>query len=243
MAGGGGSLISAEVRKVLAFIAGQQLVLGAHVRVLLQAEGSDAGACLVALVAGGLVRRDRLHNQPDAFRITSKGLSELGSSVAVPSLVWQRRHAAGVAWLWLAAHSGTFGSAQQVLSEREMRALDQTTSDSPDPQRERPVNVAHDDAEQRLFGVRIEGANTDPRPLHYPDLMLITSEGRVAVELQLAAASPRTLGPKITAYAANPEIVRALYLVADPATGSSLLRAAAGVGLSDFVRVQQVRVG
>jgi hypothetical protein len=236
-------VISAEEQRLLVFIAAQDLVLGAHVRSLLEAEGIDADAALAALVAGGLVRRERLHSQPHAFRITRKGLSELGRDATPPPLVWHRRHAVGVAWLWLAAHSGTFGSAQQVLSEREMRALDQTTSDSPDSQRERAANVAHDDAEKRLLGVRVEGANTDPRPLHYPDLMLITSEGRVAVELQLSAASPRTLGPKITAYAANPEIVRALYLVADPATGTSLLRAAAGVGLSDFVRVQQVRVG
>ncbi len=73
--------------------------------------------------------------------------------------------------------------------------------------------------------------------------MLITSQGLVAVELQLSAPSPTTVGPSIMAYASNPKIARALYLVADPAAGSSLLRLAAGIGLSDFITVQQVRVG
>ncbi|MDQ6821459.1 MAG: hypothetical protein M3076_14185 [Actinomycetota bacterium] len=191
-------LTSAEARKVLAFIAGQQLVLGAHVRALLRAGGADADARLTALVAAGLVRRDRLYSEPDTFRITSKGLSELGRDGAPPPLVWHRRHAAGVAWLWLAAHSGTFGQVQQVLSEREMRALDDTSSDSPEWQRERAPSVAGARAEQ-LFGVRVEGANTDPPSLHYPDLILGTSHGRVVVELQLSAASRMTLGPRITA--------------------------------------------
>ncbi len=44
-------------------------------------------------------------------------LGELSSNAAVPSLAWHRRHAVGVAWLWLAASRGTFGRVQQVLSD------------------------------------------------------------------------------------------------------------------------------
>ncbi len=78
-------MISAEDRRVLAFIAAQPLVLSAHVRVLLGEDGTDADTRLAALVAGGLVRRDRLNSQPDTFRITSKGLGvgteRVGSSL------------------------------------------------------------------------------------------------------------------------------------------------------------------
>jgi hypothetical protein len=174
-------MLSAEDRQLLAFIASQRLVLGAQARLLLGGGTADADARLAPLVTAGLARRDRLHGHPDAFRITSKGLSLLLSSAPVPSPAWHRRHAIGEGWLWLAAHSGTFGSAQQVVSEREMRSLEQASSEQAGSPGDRGAEAAFTVVAPEHFGVPVRDPTSDQSHLHYPNLMLITNQGWVAV--------------------------------------------------------------
>jgi hypothetical protein len=233
-------------RKILAFVATQQLVVAAHVQTLLADDtGRHTEKSLATLAAAGQLRRGRFFPcDPGHYQITTAGLNALGSDLPPPRLdLRSYRHDIGVAWLHLAAAAGTFGRVETVLPRRQLESHDQAhqargstvqVDDRRDPPRP-PVAAG-----RPLFGARLQSAGQDEAAeLHYPDLLLIAAGNqRVAVELELTSNGRRRREMTLARYGANPNITAVLCLSDDPAIRSAIKRTAARLGLSDLVRVQ-----
>ncbi len=220
--------ITERDRQLLAFVARHRFVLSTHVQALLGISAAAASARLRALSAAGMLSHGRLlHQQPAHHQITSKGLALIGSDLPRPRFDLRcYEHDAGVAWLWLAARSGTFGALREVLSERQLRSRD-----------------AKPDGRRNPLGVRLGGAGPGGRErLHYPDLLLTTANGRrIAVELELSSKG-RVRREKILAgYGADPRIDAVVYFAESPQLARSIRASAARLGISQLVHVQRVR--
>jgi len=128
-----------------------------------------------------------------------------------------------------------------VYCEREMRVADEkaaATGPTVDPGWSPAIRAK---AEDSSFGTRLDGgAPSSPARFHYPDLMLVVPQGRVAVELQLTPIGRRPLESILTAYALKPSIAVVLYLVQDGAIGDAVQAVAASLGLARPVHVQRV---
>jgi hypothetical protein len=215
---------------LLAFAAEHRVVLAAHVQGLLGISAGAASARLRALTNAGYLRRERKLIGPGCYLIERKGLGAIGSKLPRPRDVdlATYKHDVGLAWLWLAAARGAFGSLQGVVSERQMRSHDGRAED-----RSRPLGV-------RLSGVGPHGGVRR----HYPDLLLQTGTGhRVAIELELTPKSRARRQEILGGYAADARIDAVLYLVEQKSTGRAIARTAAAVGISSLVHVQQVSFG
>lgn len=114
-------------REVLQFLAAHRLALAEHVMVLLRGKNHElAKRRLRRLLAAELVRRERvMRSEPDCFLITPAGLDSIGSDLPPPEFDPRYRHDVGVAWLWLAARGGAFGSPNRIVTERELRSSDE----------------------------------------------------------------------------------------------------------------------
>ncbi len=214
-------------RRVLAFAAEHRVVLTAQVGVLLGTSAETARGRLRALRDAGYIRSESGVPGPTCYLIERKGLAAIGSRLPRPRDVdlGTYRHDVGLAWLWLAAHRGMFGTLRDVISERGMRSHDGRRH-----QRSSPLGV-------RLAGVGPHGGERR----HYPDLLLRCRTGhRVAVELELTT-KPRAHREKILGgYALDSRIDAVLYLVCDQRVGQAIERSAAAVGIAPMVIVQPV---
>jgi hypothetical protein len=213
-------------RELLAFAAEHRFVLSAHAQALLGVSASVAQARLRALKSVGVLSGERdFYRQPTYHQVTSKGLAAIGSDLSRPrfdlSAYW---HDVGVAWLWLAARAGTFGSLRDVVSERRMRSSDS----SPDP----PAQP---------FGVRLGGFGAGGRQrLHYPDLLLRTAEGHtVAIELELSGKKRTRLEGILGGYGLDRAIDAVVYFVNDAALARVVKTSAERLGLSSVIHVQR----
>jgi hypothetical protein len=224
-------------RLVLEFIAEHRLVLASHVQALLGASTAAAARRLRALVAAGLLSTDTLfHRHPACFQITRHGLGVVQSRLPRPKLDYRNyAHDVGVAWLWLAARAGSFGTIAHVISEREMRSRDgsarnQTTSGATD---------------RAPLGVPLGGFGPDAKlRLHYPDLLLVDARGRrIAVELELTPKNRARREKIIGGYAADARVDGVLYLVTDARVGRALRETARRFGFERRLQVQQVQFG
>jgi len=132
-------------------------------------------------------------------------------------------HDVGVAWLWLAARAGTFGPLRDVIGERRMRSLDATAPPSAQP-----------------HAVRLGGVGASGRErLHYPDLLLVTPEGkRIAVELELSSKGRRRREQILSGYAADVHVDAVLYLVRSRQLGRAIQASARRMEISPLVHVQ-----
>jgi hypothetical protein len=185
---------------------------------------TDAAAKqLSTLSADGLLSRERCAvAEASRFRITPAGADVIGSRLATPGFDPRVRHALGVGWLWLMATVGSFGSVDRVLTERQMRWVDcREGSEAP--------------------AAPLEEFGGGPGA-HYPNLMLLTKQGRIAVELVLDAPAPRVLEPVLHAYAADVRLSAVLFLVSDPWVGRLVQSVAAWLELSPLVHVQPAMV-
>ena len=110
---------------MLEFAAEHRLILAAHAAAL--DDVSDAAA---ARRLSELTRRisplQRELRGPGCYLIDRSGLKAIGSDLPRPRDLDLAcyRHDVGLGWLWLAAHAGTFGPLDELLSEREMRSHD-----------------------------------------------------------------------------------------------------------------------
>ncbi len=231
-------------RRILGYMACHPLVLVSHVRALLGVQEREVTERLDALVAAGLVRNGpRLRHQRAGYQITAGGLREIGSELAVPRLdlrgYWQ---GIGVAWLSVAAHQGQFGEVDRVFCEREMRVADDRSAAAGQPV-DPGCSPVRSKAAEASFAIRLDGAVSDPQaPVHYPDVVLVLPQGRVAVELQLSPVSAGSLETMLIAYARKSSIAVVLYLVQDGAVGDAVQAAAARLGLARLVHVQRFRL-
>lgn len=223
-------LITDRDRLILNLAAEHRLILPGHVGALLGVTPSTAGARLRALASGGyLVRRRLLAGQPACFQITRNGLAIIGSALPTPRIDLSTYvHDVGLAWICLAARSGTLGPVREVLSERTLRSRDGA----------RPPGSALEP-----LGVRLGGMGPGGRErLHYPDLLLITpQEGRIAVELELSAKGRSRRERILAGYGSDARIDGVLYLVDRPALARSIQTSARRLGISPRVHIQWVR--
>jgi hypothetical protein len=214
--------------QVLRFIAEHRLALAAHVRALLGASEAAVDRRLRELkVAGFVTRRNVFHRQPACYQITRDGLAVIGSRFPRPRLDLScYAHDVGVAWLWLLARAGRLGPAVEVLSERRMRAQDRAR----DPHAE-PLAV-------RLGGYGQRGAER----LHYADLLLVSAQRRIAIELELTGKGRGRTERILMGYALDSRIDAVLYLVDRAALAESIERAARRAGIERQVHVQPFRL-
>jgi hypothetical protein len=222
---------------VLEFVAEHRLVLPNHVQALLDVSATTAARRLRALEQAGLVGRETLfYRYPAHYRIERRGLELVGSRLPVPRQSLNIAHDVGVAWLWLAARRGAFGSLSGVVSERAMRSRDGVEAHA------RQVTGR---SEAEPLGVRLSGPDSRGRPrLHYPDLLLIDREGRrIAVELELSSKGRTRRHQIIGGYARDRRIGAVLYLVEDHRICREVQAAARRFGFERTVSVQRVRVG
>lgn len=215
-------------RELLSFAAEHRLVLAAHVGALCRTSATAAYRRLHALTSAGYLRqRVVFHQEPGCYQITTKGLAAIGSRYPAPRFDLScYRHDVGIAWLWLLAQRGRFGPMREVISERRLRSHDATHDRSGDP-----------------LGVRLGGVGAVGRErLHYPDLLLISSDGdRIAVELELTPKGRARRERILTGYAIDPRIEAVLYLAGRPAVGRAIEASAARAGISDRVFVAPAR--
>jgi hypothetical protein len=215
--------------QLLAFAAEHRMVLPHHVAELLDTKVETALARLRRLARAGYVRSARrLSIEPAMYLITARGLKAIGSGFRAPQIdLAACEHDAGAAWLWLAAHAGTFGPLREVISERQLRSHDAARDPASEPWAVRKGGV---------------GARGGER-LHYPDLLLITADGRrVALELELTPKSRVRLESILAGYGADPRIAGVVYLVASPGVARAVEAAARRVGVSDLIHFQRVQV-
>jgi len=94
-----------------------------------------------------------------------------------------------------------------------------------------------------VLGVRLGGLGPRGQErLHYPDLLLHTTDGRrVALELELSSKGHR-LETILAGYGADPRIDGVVYLVESAAVARSVQAAARRLGVSSLVHVQRVRL-
>lgn len=205
-------------------------MLAVHVQGLLGVSAGAAAARLRTLTRAGYLRYERKLSGPGCYLIERKGLGAIGSGLPRPRDVDLAcfRHDVGLAWLWLAARAGAFGTIREVVSEREMRSHDGRSEG-----RDEPLGV-------RLPGVGPRGG--DRR--HYPDLLLETSTGhRVAVELELTPKSRVRREEILGGYAADGRIDAILYLADRESVRRAIAGSAAALGISELVHVQRVGFG
>ena len=232
-----GSRLTVRDRQILAFLAEHRLVLERQVERLLGASPGELASRMRQLAAGGY-----LSYQPGFgvdlrwCQIRRRGLLAVGSHLPTPrrSLAGYR-HDVGVAWLWLAARSGTFGTLREVLSERWLRSRD-GAGQSRGEHSER----------NESYAVRLGGRDGHGNQrLHYPDLLLIDPADRwIALELELTPKGLSRREQILGGYGADGRIAAVLYLVEDSAAGRSIGRALHAstqtMNLADLIHVQFV---
>lgn len=221
--------ITPRDRDLLRFAAEHRTFLADHVRALLDISAGAADKLLVELHDAGLLERREVYaHQAPLHWITREGLAAVDSPLKRPAFTAScHEHDVGVAFLWLAAHDGTFGPVDAVLSERSLRSSD-----------------ARREAGEPPLAVRVGGFGRAGRErLHYPDLLLLDPQGRrIGLELELTDKGPTRRQRILSAYAADPRIDAVVYLVKSRRLGRSIAASAARMGIDDRVYVQLVRL-
>jgi hypothetical protein len=231
-------------RAVLEFAAAHHLILAEQVGGLLGIDPAAATHQLARLQHAGLIRRTRLlATHPACYQITSAGLAATGSELPPPRLNPTRyRHDIGAGWIRLMATKGNFGPLEHVLSEREMRAHDTkpnaaNIADGPPTATPTPTQPTR----PLCFGVRPRGPDAPlPTGLHYPDALLITSTGRVPIELQLTRPAAETLSAIMSGYAAQPNIRSVLYMIDEQDIARTIETTANRLGISKLIHLQRI---
>jgi hypothetical protein len=238
-AGAGQQHLAPRDREVLEFAAAHPFIHPDHIKALLGDTALLVSQRLRALTQAGLLSsQPAFHDQPDSYQITQQGLEAIDSQLPIPrwETVRSYRHQYGVAFLVLAAQANVWGEIDRALTQRQMRALDNTT-ETYDHVFSTPADHRHPP-----FGVQLDPERPD-MPKHYPDMILIDPGARVAVELQLLPPAPARLEAVIAAYGADPKTSAALYLVNNQTVGKTIQAAAANLGLSAPTHVQRAQFG
>jgi hypothetical protein len=243
----GGSLSDAD-RQVLAFVAGQSWVPLNQVQFLLRLDDvAEAAGRVSALVAGGLLcEGPRFRDRLRAYQITRRGPDAIGSELPPPRIdlrrYWRDLFAG---WLWLGARDEAFGPIDRVYSRREMQAFDHRWA------AREPIEVAGFSPEVRarvldaafgvrVFGVRVGGGEAGlPERRHYPDLVIVLTQGRIAFELELEPTPPDRLREILAAYRAKESVWVVAFWLEDMSLRGPVA-AAERVGMSERVRYRRI---
>jgi hypothetical protein len=233
-------LLTARDLSLLGFAAQHRLILAGHAQSLLGVSARVAQRRMTALTRAGYLEARRVFaGQPACYRITRDGLGAAGSDLAPPRLdVRGYAHDVGVAWLWLAARRGAFGPLKALLAERTLRSEDARAAAAARAgaalQEPGPVTGP--------YGVRLGGLGAQGRErLHYPDLLLVTEDGRrIAVELELTSKGRSRREGILSGHGADARVSTVLYLVDRPAVGRAVEASARRLGMAALVQVQRV---
>lgn len=136
----------------------------------------------------------------------------------------------GLPWLTLIARRGGLGTIDRAVTQRVMRHHDAT-------QRAREQQPIQADSppqdDEPSYGVAL-GIGLDKAVVrHYPELMLILPQGRIAIQIQGLPPAPRQLAAQIAAYGADPHIIIALYLVDSTEIAKTIATIADQLGLGN----------
>jgi hypothetical protein len=219
-------------RDLLAFLAEHRFVLREQLEALLGVSAAAANARLLALRRAGLVRwqAPQYDGHSAGYQIRARGLGSIGSPLSAPRRPDPRgyAHDVGLAWLWLAATTESFGAMREVVSERQMRSHDGRA----------------DDPAARI-GIRLGGVGRGGRERrHYPDLLLRTATGHtVAIELELSRKGRTRLETILAGYGADRRVDAVLYLVSSEQLARQVKAAAARLGVSSVVHLQRFAWG
>lgn len=231
-----GFRLTVRDRELLRFIAGHPFVLACHVQELLGVDRAVAYRRLSGLINAGLLAHRRIfHAEPGVFQITPGGLGLIDSSLREPRLdLRSYRHDVGVGWLWLMARAGRFGSAEAVVSERELRGgYERARARRLDPLDPDPVL-----GEPAGLTVDLD-ATAARQQLHHPDILVCRPGGRrVALELELSLKSRARLERILLAYSLAPELEQVVYLTDSRAVSRALTAAVEAFALDGLVWVR-----
>jgi hypothetical protein len=216
--------LTARDLELLEFVAAHRFVLACHVEALLGVDRAVAYRRLSGLAGVGLLAHQRIfHAQPGVYRITDGGLAVIDSQLSVPSVDLRTyRHDVGLVWLWLAARQHRFGHADWVLAEREMRSLDHRADD-----------------ETSRFSIPQHGNDRHGRPrVHYPDVVVVGSDGGVALELELSLKGRTRLEEILLGYAHDAHVRRVVYVTDRSPVAKALCETVVRFGLGGLVNVR-----
>jgi hypothetical protein len=120
-----------------------------------------------------------------------------------------------------------------------MRLADQTTQ-PPDPVTLAALSpTIRTKVADTTFAINPTGEGS---PSHYPDVVLITTEGRMAFEIQLVAPGRARLDAILAGYARKPTVTAIIFLIGDPAIRPAIFRAANRARVTDRVYVTRARL-
>ena len=186
--------------ELLRFAAAHRFVEAGHVRHLVRADRSVSYRLLSRLTGVGLLRYERIfYGRPGIYTITNGGLAVVESPLPRPAIDLRLyRHEQLVPNLWLAAHDGTFGPAQRILTERQLRHQTQTDPDDSEP-----------------LGAKLGGFDRAGRArVHHPDVVVIhPNQTLTAIELELTLKGRKRLHEIVLTYALDSRFARVRYLV------------------------------
>ena len=145
------------------------------------------------------------HGEPRSYQITRRARSSSAAICPTPRIdVRAYEHDVGVAWLWLAAHDGTFGPLRG--GHLRAPACARTTARDPGPSRSGSGSAAS--ARAAASGCTTPTCCSDRRGR------------RVALELELTPKGRARLEKILAGYAADPRIDGVVYLVREPPVGA-----------------------
>jgi hypothetical protein len=222
-------------RRVLEFVASHEQVLVSQIGLLLSIDNDAASDVVTSLTTAGFLRRGhRLAHQLPTVRVTARGLAEIGSDLPVPAVdprrYWQDLDAA---WLWLVANRGAFGKLDRTFTRREMLAADRTIATASTVPASLPEAIRAK-ADAAAFAIDVPVGSR----AHYPELMLVVPQGRIAIRLAGTLPGQAELEATISAYAAKPSMCVLLYLCGRKTVATAAIAAAARVDQSRFTHVQ-----
>lgn len=212
-----------DERRILAFVGAHPFVFATQVARAPGLSGDSSAELVSGLIAGGLVRKERLLAAgAPLLRITTSGLAAIESQMSAPGFdLGDVRGELAAVSVWVAAWEGVFGNMSRVLSRRELDALDR-----------RAVQAG---SATSGFALRRDGR------IRYPRVAMVSHAGhRIAVELLLWPWRAFEPEPLLVAYRDQLDLDAVLVLVDSEHQIEWVKAAAAGVDMADRVHVRRL---
>jgi hypothetical protein len=180
--------ITPRDEQILAWLSRQRFASAEQVGLRFAIGDNRSSRRLGELAAAGLLEREQPFLAPSVYLVTARGLAVVRASLPVPRVdVRTFRHDRGVCGLVV----GYELAGATTVTEREMRAAEAAGSGP--------------------YAARFFGGSGRPRR-HFPDLLVRSGTGFMAIELELTPKRTRRLRSILRAYRRASHITRVLYL-------------------------------